>query len=71
MKKKNLLASLGASVAAQTVQARDKFEMADLTMALKRATAPEAPASLAKAIIEVATLLASTRWPPALPETVR
>ena len=42
MKKRNLLASLGASVAAQTVQARDKFEMADLTMAMRRASAPAA-----------------------------
>lgn len=40
MKKKSLLASLGASVAAQTIQARDKFDMADLTMAMKRASAP-------------------------------
>lgn len=40
MTKKSLLASLGASVAAQTVQARDKFDMADLTMAMKRASAP-------------------------------
>ena len=43
MKKKSLLANLGASVAAQTVQARDKFDMADLTMALKRASAPSEP----------------------------
>ena len=40
MKKKSLLATLGASVAAQSVQARDKFDMADLTMAMKRASAP-------------------------------
>ncbi len=42
MKKKSLLAGLGASVAAQTVQARDKFDMADLTMAMKRASSPAA-----------------------------
>jgi ParB family chromosome partitioning protein len=42
MKKKSLLANLGASVAAQSVQARDKFDMADLTMAMKRASAPGA-----------------------------
>ena len=42
MKKKSLLASLGASVAAQNEQARDKFDMADLTMAMKRASAPSA-----------------------------
>lgn len=45
MKKQSLLANLGASVAAQTVQARDKFEMADLTMAMKRATAPASDAA--------------------------
>ena len=43
MKKKSLLANLGASVAAQTIQARDKFDMADLTMAMKRASAPPDP----------------------------
>ena len=42
MKKKLLLAGLGASVAVQTVQARDKFEMADLTMAMRRASNPTA-----------------------------
>ena len=62
MKKKNLLAGLGASVAAQTVHARDKFEMADLTMAMKRASAPavvpsnastpSAPASRSGVILE-------------------
>ena len=44
MKKKSLLAGLGASVAAQTVQARDKFDMADLTMAMKRASGTAAGA---------------------------
>ena len=54
MKKKSLLAGLGASVAAQTVQARDKFDMADLTMAMKRASAP-ADAASADAAKPVAT----------------
>ena len=47
MKKKSLLAGLGASVAAQTVQARDKFEMADLTMAMKRASSPSGNSTVA------------------------
>ena len=42
MKRKSLLASLETSVAAQSMQARDKFDMADLTMAMKRASAPAA-----------------------------
>lgn len=41
MKKKSLLANLEASVTRQSVQARDKFDIADLTMAMKRAAHPE------------------------------
>ncbi len=42
MKKKSLLANLEASVTKQSVQARDKFDNADLTMAIKRAAHPGA-----------------------------
>jgi ParB family chromosome partitioning protein len=54
MKKKNLLAGLGASVAAQAVQARDKFDMADLTMAMKRASAPAPEAAPSQAVDVIA-----------------
>ena len=63
MKKKTLLASLGASVAAQTVQARDKFEMADLTMAMKRATAPAALPTIAGTMLEVTAPQKGTAQP--------
>lgn len=66
MKKKTLLASLDATVTAQTVQAHDKFEMADLTMALKRATAGDGavvPGVLAQA--------AESPFAPALPATLQ
>ncbi|MBC7575106.1 MAG: ParB/RepB/Spo0J family partition protein [Herminiimonas sp.] len=55
MKKKSLLANLGASVAAQTVQARDKFDMADLTMAMKRASAAGGASPAAAAVSPAAT----------------
>jgi len=40
MKKKTLLANLEMSVNKQSLQARDKFDVADLTMAIKRAAEP-------------------------------